>query len=123
MIDRRTFTQAWVAALLGGATITITEGCGDGPTGPYGGNPTPQPTPTQGGDEVGVISGNHGHSAVITSAELTAGAALVLNIEGSAGHNHQVALSADEVMAIRDGQTVTKPSSETQSHQHNVTFN
>jgi hypothetical protein len=36
------------------------------------------------------ISANHGHSAVITGAQLTAGGAVELNIRGTATHAHTV---------------------------------
>jgi hypothetical protein len=129
-IDRRTFTQAWVAALLGGATITITEGCGgSSPTGPQTtptpaptATPTTEPTATPVGDEVGDVSNNHGHSAVITAAQLEAGGALTVSVSGG-GHSHSFQLSGSEVVSIRDGQTVSKQSSSTNSHRHFVTFN
>jgi hypothetical protein len=63
------------------------------------------------------------HSAVITAAQLAAGGALVLNIQGTATHNHTVELSADEVLAIRDGRQVQKASSTELLHAHSVVFN
>ena len=84
-MDRRSFNEAWVMALLGGAAITISEACGSSsPTG----NPTPTqtaaPTATPTGTATasapvsGSISGNHGHVATITGAQLDSGMALNL---------------------------------------------
>ncbi len=117
-MTRREFTLASALAMLSGVTITI-SGCGGGGGGGIS-NPTP---PTNPGDETGSVSANHGHVAVITAAELAAGAALNLNIAGQAGHPHTVTLSAAEVMQIAGGARVTKTSTTVDSHNHQVTFN
>lgn len=125
-LDRREFTLASAMAVLSGVAITVT-GCGGG--GSSSGNPmnpstpAPTPTPTSGGDKVGSVSANHGHSAVITAAELTAGAALTLRIQGDADHPHTVELTAGDVMTIAANTRVSKESSVGQSHSHTVTFN
>jgi hypothetical protein len=118
-VDRRTAIEL-ALMMLGGAVITI-SGCGGGGT-PAGPNPAPTPTPGP-GDEVGTISGNHGHSAVITAADLTAGNGLTLHIRGNATHDHTIELSGTEVVRIRDGGSVAKGSTLTDSHTHTVTFN
>jgi hypothetical protein len=114
MLDRREFTLAALLAMLSGVSITI-SGCG-GSSSPS--DPTGQPS----SDKTGQISANHGHTAVITSAQLTAGGALVVTLQGG-GHSHSVDLSAAEVVQIRDGQRVAKESSSTDGHRHTVTFN
>jgi hypothetical protein len=127
-MDRRSFTVAMAYAMLGGAAITLT-GCGDSggsSTGPYAPTPTSPPV----GDKAATISANHGHAAVITGAQLEAGGGLTLDIKGNAPHNHQVSLTGDEVVNIRNNQTVTKASTVTDGgssyggeHSHGVTFN
>ncbi len=126
MLDRRTFTLEAALAILSGVAITISSGCGGGssPTTPSTPAPTPAPTPTPAtGDKVGSISANHGHSAVITAAQLTAGGGVSLNIQGSASHNHVVDLSAAQIAAIAANQQVAKDSSNNDGHEHTVTFN
>lgn len=114
-LDRREFTVKSVLALLSGVVITIT-GCGsDTP-----GSPSPDPEP---GDAVGAISANHGHSAVITSAQLASPTSITLDIQGSASHSHTVALTQVEVGQVANGARVSKLSSSDQSHNHTVTFN
>ncbi len=116
-LDRREFTLQAMLAALAGVTITV-SGCGGG--GGNDGNPSgPSGGPT---DRVGVISGNHGHSATITNAQLLDGAALQLDIRGSADHPHTVALTADEVREIAAGREVAKTSTNAQGHEHTVTF-
>jgi hypothetical protein len=123
-LGRREFTVASAMAVLSGVAITVT-GCGGSSS--SGGNPmnpsTPAPTPTPSGDKVGTVGSNHGHSAVITAAELTAGGAVSLDIQGSSAHPHTVELTAAEVMSIAANNRVAKESSVDASHSHTVTFN
>jgi hypothetical protein len=116
MLGRREFTLQSILALLGGVIITVAD-CGGGSSSPT------SPTPADSGSEVGTITGNHGHSAVITAAQLTAGNALELHIRGVADHDHTVSLSAAEVMAAANRQRVSKDSSTDAGHDHAVTFN
>jgi hypothetical protein len=120
-LQRRRITVAAALALLGAPAVTLTA-CGGGATGP---NPVPTPLgPSCPADAAcGVVTGDPSHSATITGAQLAAGGALVLDIRGAASHNHTVSLSADEVTAIRARQRVSKTSSPTLGHQHEVTFN
>ncbi len=120
IVDRRQFTVASAMAILSGVAITITSACGGSSSSPS--SPTPTPTPTA-ADKVGAISDNHGHSAVITGAQLTSGGALSLDIRGTATHTHTVQLSAAEITSIAGNQRVAKSSSNTNGHDHTVTFN
>lgn len=117
IISRREFTVHSALAMLSGVTITIL-GCGDNSGGSS--SPTPQPPP---GGASGVIGANHGHTAIITAAELMASNMLVLNIRGTADHPHTVELTAAEVQQISGGARVSKLSSTDQAHSHSVTFN
>ena len=119
-LSRRDFTLASALAVLSGVTITVSA-CG-GSSSPAAPTPT-TPPPTGGGDKVGTVSTNHGHTAVITAAELTAGGDVALDIQGTADHSHAVLLSAAEVMAIAADQRVSKESDTEQAHSHTVTFN
>lgn len=110
-LDRREFTVTSIMAILSGVAITIT-GCGDDPT-----------TPDMPQDETASISANHGHSAVITIAQLNAGVSVRLNIQGTALHPHTVDLSAAEIVDIRNQLRVGKTSTTDDAHSHEVTFN
>jgi hypothetical protein len=121
---RREFSLEAILAILSGVAITIT-GCGGGD---YGSSPsqppaTTPPPATGGGDKTGVISANHGHSAVVTAAQLSAGGGVNLDIQGMATHSHNVSLSADQVASIAANQRVSVSSSTNDSHDHQVTFN
>ena len=63
-----------------------------------------------------------GVSITITGAQLTAANALLLNLQGTASHNHTLELSANEIAQIRDGATVARECTGA-THTHMVTFN
>jgi hypothetical protein len=129
-LDRREFTARSVLALLSGVVVTV-SGCGGsggggggaaGGAGDDGYTPT-GPGPVEVNGVSGSVSANHGHTATVTDAQLSAGAMVSINIRGDANHNHVVELSADEVSQIAAGQRVVKRSSNEDSHFHEVTFN
>ena len=114
-ITRREFTLESALALLSTVVITV-SGCDDDstPTTPSTNNPPSNIT-------VG-ISDNHGHSATITGAQISAGTALTLNITGTATHPHTVNVAQADLMALQNRQPVTKTSTTDNGHSHMVTF-
>jgi hypothetical protein len=60
---------------------------------------------------------------VVTSAQLGASGGVTLNIRGTAGHAHTVALTGAELSAIAGNQRVSKESSSEDGHTHTVAFN
>jgi hypothetical protein len=115
--DRREFTVAALLAMLGGVSITLSA-CGKASPS----SPTTPSTTQPVADKNAAITNNHGHVAVITSAQLTAANTLSLNLQGTASHNHVLELSAAEVLQVRDGRTLAKECSSS-THTHMVTFN
>ena len=120
-ISRREFTLAAAMAVLSGVAISVT-GCGGSDSGSPA-SPSPAGSSSAASDKTGAISANHGHTAVIASAQLGASGGITLNIQGSAGHPHTVALSGAELSAIAGNQRVAKESSNDTGHTHTVTFN
>ena len=120
-IGRREFTIASAMAILSGVAITV-SGCSGGSDSGSSTPTSPSPSPG-GGGAVGVVAANHGHSASISQAEITAGGDLSLDITGSANHPHTVQLSGAELGQIGAGQRVSKGSSTGDGHTHTVTFN
>jgi hypothetical protein len=122
-LTRREFTLEAALALLAGCVITITEGCGSSST-----TSTPStPSPTPVADITGVIGTNHGHAAVITGAQITAGNAISLNIQGTAVHQHTVSITQADLTTLKNRQSVSTTSSSDFSntfgqHSHVVTF-
>ena len=112
-LTRREFTISSAMAALSGVVITM-AGCDESSN-----STTPDPVE----DVVGVVAQNHGHSAVVTSAQLGAGNTIVLAIQGTANHAHSVELTGAELSQIQQGTQVMKTSTSNASHTHNVTFN
>lgn len=117
VVTRRDFTLESALALLAGVTITIT-GCGDDDN---NSSPTPGPTPVA--NATGTVSANHGHEAMITAAQITAGGNLSLDIRGSASHPHTVQVTSTQLQSIGARQQVAIVSSTDNNHSHTVTFN
>jgi hypothetical protein len=128
---RRMLSMGAALALLGLASISL-GGCGGGggtPVGPSTRNPAPAPT-SGSGDIAGSVSDNHQdpHVVVITAAQLSAGAGLILRV-ANAFHAHTVELTGAQVMQIAGRERVSVQSStNTHSsgndpHNHMVTFN
>lgn len=120
---RRDFSVASALAILGGVTITVT-GCGDS-TGSTTTTPTPptQTTPPAPTDATGNVGANHGHTAVVTAAQQSAGNTIVIDIQGSSSHPHTVQLTGPDLGQIVAGNRLTKTSSTDSAHNHSVTFN
>jgi hypothetical protein len=114
-ITRREFSLQSALAILSTCVITI-DGCG-GYKNPN--NPTPAPTVN---DVTGSISANHGHTATIKAADITAGNAINLDIQGSATHPHTVAISQSDLQTLKNRQAVSRDSTNTSGHSHTVTF-
>ncbi len=116
VVTRREFTLQSALAILAGVVITV-DGCGgnDSPT-----QPGPGPGPV--GNVTGSISGNHGHTATITSAQITTGSAISLNIRGDADHPHTVDITQADLGMLQNRQPVSKTSTNDSGHQHGVTF-
>lgn len=83
------------------------------------------------GEAIGSVLGNHPlqHVAEITAAQLAAGNALNLNIQGQAFHSHTLNLEATQVRMIAAGCRISRVSSidphsdGSGAHNHDVTFN
>ena len=124
-VTRREFTAQSVLTLLSGFIITVSEACGSSSSST---NPTPtttttpSTTPATPADINGTVSANHGHVAIVTGAEITADVAVTLNIQGTATHNHTVAIAAGDLTNLKNRQAVSITSSTDAGHQHTVTF-
>ena len=114
-IGRREFTTRSALAMLAGATITITGCESDSPTAPS--DPMPPDDPVVSG----TISSNHGH-ALDLSVDQLSGGMLTFNIQGSATHAHEVALSMADLQAIAAGTRVSVDTTTDEGHSHSVSF-
>ena len=116
-LTRREFTLEAALAILAGCVITISDtACGKD-------TPGAMPTPVNPSDVNGNVSANHGHVAVITGVQITAGTAIVaLDIRGTATHTHTLSISQADLTTLKNRQTVTSLSTTDSGHSHTVTF-
>ena len=122
-LSRREFTLDAALAILAGCVITVSEACGSSSSS----TTAPSPPPAAPADINGVIGTNHGHVAVVTGAQITAGGAVTMSIQGTAAHPHTVTLSQADFTALKNRQAVATTSSTDLSatfgnHSHSVTF-
>jgi hypothetical protein len=114
-LDRRQFTLNAALAILAGCVITITDvACGSSPAAPAAVTPL--------ADVPGTVSANHGHVAVITGAQITAGSAFSFGIQGTATHLHTLSISQAELATLKNKQPITSTSTTDNGHSHSVTF-
>ncbi len=123
--SRREFLGVAVAALAGAAAVSLI-GCGTDLSGPGG---TVPPT----GSALGSVGlPDHPgaeHVAFVTPAQMNAGGAATVHIQGYADHDHLVVLSSSQVAILRGGTrgAVAVTSTQTNSdvygfHDHRVSF-
>jgi hypothetical protein len=124
-LDRREFTAEAVLAMLSGVVILVSESAcgGSGSSSPMSPAPLPPPAGGTTGDKVGQISNNHGHSAIVTAAQVLAENQVQLDIRGTADHTHSITLTHDDLKNVSGGATVSTDSTTTNGHEHTVTFN
>jgi len=67
------------------------------------------------------ISANHGHSLVVSPADVAAGRAKTYSILGTSRHDHTVTLSAANFASLAAGRAVTVTSTNDAGHTHTVT--
>ena len=113
LLSRRAFTVESVLAILATATITMTGCDGEVDLGP---------SPPAGARE-GVVSANHGHRAIVESAQLNSNSSITIDMRFQATHNHTLMLTPLELASISENGRVVKTSSTDDGHSHSVTFN
>ena len=121
-MDRKTFIRKTTGAILLAAPAYVLLNCSSSDDSnsnspPQGGNPDCLSNGTNSS-----IGGNHGHSISVPIADINAGVDKSYNISGSAGHAHNVAVTAANFDALRNNQPVEITSSSGDGHMHNVTI-
>jgi len=112
--------KRFLGAVGSGTVVLWLQGCGGGGGG-YGddGNDPPQSCGASGT----AIAGNHGHVLTIAEADLNSVTDKTYSIQGSAGHDHTVTLTAAQLASLKAGHSVAVTSTTTSAHMHVVTAN
>ena len=67
------------------------------------------------------IAGNHGHTLVVSLADVNAAADKTYDITGAAPHSHMLTVTAAQFGQIKNGQTLNITSTSGGGHTHTVT--
>jgi len=117
-----TLARFTIAGLVIGVVGCTTEPEVEAHLKPIAGGGCPQPGLAKtAADRTGTIASNHGHVALVTTAQQD-GAAFNLSIQGSSGHDHTLALTTQDLADLKAGTLVVKTSSSSAGHTHVVTF-
>ena len=71
---------------------------------------------------VGSVSANHGHSVVVTKADVQAGIEKQYNIQGSADHPHTITVSASNFSTLQTNQQIQVTSTSGSGHTHSISI-
>jgi len=128
-MKRKTFLQklagAFLVAIPAYALVNCSSSDDGSPGNPYdGGNGNPNPNASADCLTYGTnvsIAGNHGHVLTVSVADINAGVDKTYNIEGTAGHPHEVTVTAANFNSLKTNTQISIVSTTGNSHTHNVT--
>ena len=122
MYGRREFLRRMIACLPAGvvAAGAFLQSCADSSD---DSSSSGDPECSTDGDYNWKISGNHGHTVDLTTAQVNADTPVTLELTLGNGHMHTVDLAATDLAAVGDGDAVSMTSSTDTGHSHTVTFN
>lgn len=121
-MDRKTFIKKTTGALLVSLPVISLIGCSSDDT--ANGDPNIDPDQADclvNGANATSISSNHGHTLVVSKADIDAGAQKSYAIQGSSGHNHNITLTAANFNTLKTAKSINVESSRDSSHRHDVT--
>ena len=120
-MDRKTFIQKTASAMLIAIPAYSLLGCSSSDDG--GENQIPDPNANSdclaNGTAVSIGS-NHGHSLIVSKADVQSGAAKTYSIQGTSGHDHSVNLTAGNFTTLKSNANISVTSSNDDGHTHSV---
>lgn len=126
-LNRKEFLQTALAMAGFGFAVSRVAACG--------GDTTPTPVSTGGAGTGGgnanacadnapteTIGSNHGHTLMVSQADVEAGTAKTYSIKGTSAHDHSVTVSAGDFTTLMAGNTVQGRSTTNSGHDHTITI-
>ncbi|WP_274475702.1 hypothetical protein [Mangrovimonas aestuarii] len=133
-MDRKTFIYRSFAALLlaipAYSVLSCSSSSDDGGNNNEGGSgygnggnnpPSQQGNCLENGANASSISGNHGHSLVVSMDDVVQGTQKTYSIQGNADHNHNVTLGPNDFSDLQANQSIVVSSTSGSGHNHSVT--
>lgn len=121
-MERKEFIQKTIGAMLVTIPAYSLLGCSNDDTA----NADPNLDPEQAdclanGANAKAISGNHGHSLLVSKNDIDAGAEKTYSIQGSSGHGHEITISTANFDKLKNKELLVIESTSGSSHRHDVT--
>ncbi|MFH6603707.1 hypothetical protein ACEZ3G_09485 [Maribacter algicola] len=125
-MNRKTFIKKTAGAILIALPAASLIGCSssDNDSG------VPDPDPDSGenpqvncidnGTAV-AIGSNHGHTLVVSKADVNAGNEKTYSIQGSSGHDHTITITAENFTSLKNNSSISVVSTNDDDHTHSVT--
>ncbi len=125
-MDRKTFIQKTAGAMLlvvpAYAILNCSSSDDSDSDNNSGGNGNPTPDCLANGATASSISSNHGHSLIVSSADVLAEADKIYSIQGSSGHAHEVTVTSANFNTLQSNQQISVTSTNGDGHTHSVTI-
>lgn len=120
-MNRKTFLKKTAGALILAAPAYLLLNCSSSDDSETNNNQGNEPNCIANGTNSN-IEGNHGHSLSVSVADVNAGVEKTYNITGSAGHSHEVTVTAANFSTLANNQQVVVSSTTENGHTHSVTI-
>jgi len=121
-MDRKTFIKKVAGTLLIGIPAYAVLGCSSSDD--SGGTTPPPPTNADclANGTQSSIGANHGHTLIVSVADIQNGTDKQYSIQGGSGHNHDITVTAANFTALMSNQQVQVTSTSGGGHTHSVTI-
>lgn len=120
-MDRKTFIKKTAGAVLIALPAASLIGCSSSDDG--SGTPDPNENPQANCIDNGTaitIGSNHGHTLVVSKADVNSGVEKTYSIQGSSGHDHSVTLTAANFTSLKNNSSISVVSTNDDDHTHSV---
>lgn len=127
-MKRKTFIKKTAGALLLAipayslVNCSSSDGYGGNNNQNNGGNNNTIGDCLQNGATASNITNNHGHSLIVSKADIEAGTEKTYSIQGAADHDHMITITAADFSTLKSNMQIGENSTTVQSHSHTVTI-
>jgi hypothetical protein len=118
-MDRKDFIKKMAGSVLFAIPVISVLGCSDSSSSSSPPNGNPENDCLKNGTN-SVINSNHGHTIVVSKADVDSGMSKEYDIAGSSGHDHRVTISASSFDKLKSNQSIQVISSNNDGHMHSI---
>ncbi len=121
-MNRKSFIKKSVGALLVAVPTYSALSCSNDDS--ANGDPNIDPSARdcfENGANAITITSNHGHTLIVSKADVAAGVEKEYSIQGGSGHDHKVKLTTTHFATLQNNNQITIESTTGNAHRHDVT--